>query len=204
MRVLWILEELRLTYEVINLPFPPRAKCRPYLSQINPLGTVPTLIIDNLKMTESVAICMYLAQKKDDGKLCMGHDDEEYGKYLNWCIFGEATLTTALALIRRYSEIETDGRRQPQVVDDYKKWFIGRLKTLLPIIHKYPYICEYGFTVADISVGYALIAATETWWKVDVPDEIQRYVARLMSRPGYTRCKEREMEAAQHTVSWIA
>lgn len=194
MRVLWALEELELTYELVDIPFPPRVKCPTYLDRINPLGTVPTIFVDDMKMIESVAICMWLAEMADS-ELCIGKNDKEYGAYLDWCMFGEATLTIALALVRRYGELEGEERKQLQVVEDYKKWFVSRSKILRPILMNQSYICRYGFTVADISIGYALMAATETWWNTRVPDEIQSYVARLVNRPAYMRSKTRELEA---------
>lgn len=59
-RPLWALEELRLPYRLHMLAFPPRATDRSFL-QINPLGTVPAFIDDQVRMTESAAIWHYLA-----------------------------------------------------------------------------------------------------------------------------------------------
>ena len=56
---MWALEELSIPYELVNLEFPPRYKHKDYL-EINPLGTVPTLLDGQLIMTESSAICQYI------------------------------------------------------------------------------------------------------------------------------------------------
>ena len=62
LRPLWALEEMELPYRPILLPFPPRAHCRQFLD-INPLGTVPFLIDGPVRMSESTAICLYLAAR---------------------------------------------------------------------------------------------------------------------------------------------
>ncbi len=62
LRPLWMLEELGLPYELKMLPFPPRALARPFL-ELNPLGTVPAFSDQNTRMTESAAICQYLAAR---------------------------------------------------------------------------------------------------------------------------------------------
>ena len=61
-RPLWTLEEIGLSYDLKMLPFPPRVLSRPYL-EINPLGTVPMLSDGAMRMTESAAICHYLAAR---------------------------------------------------------------------------------------------------------------------------------------------
>ena len=58
LRVLWTLEEMGLDYELVNMPCPPRSAYPGYLD-INPLGTVPTLVDGALTMTESTGICHY-------------------------------------------------------------------------------------------------------------------------------------------------
>ncbi len=59
-RPLWMLEELGLSYALKMLPFPPRV-LEPAYMELNPLGTVPLLLDGAVRMTESVAICQYLA-----------------------------------------------------------------------------------------------------------------------------------------------
>jgi glutathione S-transferase len=58
--------------------------------------------------------------------------DPAYGDYLNFLHFGEATLTFPQALVLRYGHFEPPERRQPQVVEDYTRWFLSRLRTLEP------------------------------------------------------------------------
>ena len=92
-RPLWTLEELNLSYELKMLPFPPRVQQKSYL-EINPLCTVPTFFDDGMRMTESSAICQYLGTRHGDGILTVRPEEEDFGLFLNWVHFGEATLRT--------------------------------------------------------------------------------------------------------------
>ena len=81
-RILWLLEELGVPYELKLLPFPPRALSPSYL-EINPLGTIPFFVDGQAQMTESAAIVQYLAVKHG-GPLAVAPDDPAYGDWLNW------------------------------------------------------------------------------------------------------------------------
>ena len=116
-RPLWTLEELGLAYELKMLPFPPRVLAPDYLA-VNPLGTIPTLFDGEMRMTESAAICQYLATRYGPSPLAVAPDEKDYGPFLNWLHFGEATLTFPQTLVLRYGQLEAPERRLPQAVED--------------------------------------------------------------------------------------
>ena len=82
MRVLWLLEELGIKAEVRSLPFPP-SKLQPDYLTVNPTGTVPTLIDGSVRLTESMAICEYLAVKHNS-PLLVGTSDPAHRKFVQW------------------------------------------------------------------------------------------------------------------------
>jgi glutathione S-transferase len=157
-RPLWTLEELGLRYELKMLPFPPRVHAKHYLA-INPLGTIPLLLDGDTRMTESAAITQYLVAKYGPTPLAVGVDEAAYGAFLNWLHFGEATLTFPQTLVLRYSQLEPEERRHPQAVEDYSKWFLGRLRAIETVTATSEFMCAGRFTAADVSVGYALLLA---------------------------------------------
>src|SRR5271157_5717314 len=73
-RALWALEEVGAPYRLEILPFPPRYLARDYL-QINPLGTIPLMIDGDVRMTESAAICQYLAERYAGPPLAVRPDE---------------------------------------------------------------------------------------------------------------------------------
>ena len=128
-RPLWMLEELGLPYELKMLPFPPRVFAKDYLA-LNPLGTIPFMIDGETRMTESSGICHYLGIKYGPTPLMVGPEDPAYGAFLNWMYFSDATLTFPQTLVLRYTQLEPEERRNPQVATDYAKWFLGRLRAV--------------------------------------------------------------------------
>ena len=194
-RVLWTLEELELPYELVMLPFPPRVHVPQYL-EINPAGTVPTLNDGDVRMTESVAICQYLAERYGDKALTVASDDPAYAPYLNYLSFGEATLTFPQTLILRYGRYESPERRSPQVVEDYTRWFFARLKSFDTFIAGRTFVCGDRFTVADISIGYALLLADYLQLSASFRPATTAYWRRLRERPAFLRASAVEIDTA--------
>ena len=116
-RPLWMLEELGLPYQLAMLPFPPRVLARSYLD-VNPLGTIPLIVDGTTRMTESAAICQYLCALSAPTPLQLEPGEDEFGAYLNYVHFGEATLTfpqtagVAVCALRARGAPATDGGRR--------------------------------------------------------------------------------------------
>lgn len=194
-RPLWMLEELGASYELKMLPFPPRVLARSYLAD-NPLGTIPLLVDGDTRMTESAAICQYLAARHAPTPLNVEPQEPAFGAFLNYLHFGEATLTFPQTLVLRYSRFEPEARRQPQVVDDYAKWFLARLRTLEPLLAEQDFLCAGRFTAADISVGYALLLAGHLGLHARMTPAVLAYWQRLQTRDGYQRAMQAQTRAA--------
>ena len=195
-RPLWALEELGLSYDLRMLPFPPRAFAKEYLA-LNPLGTIPLLIDGDTRMTESAAVLHYLVTRYAPTPLAVGIDESGYGAYLNWLHFGEATLTFPQTLVLRYGKLEPEERRSPQVATDYAKWFFGRLRAVEAAVAGSETLCAGRFTVADISVGYALLLADRIGLAKDFGPAVAAYWQRLQARDGFRRAVDAENVAGE-------
>jgi glutathione S-transferase len=193
-RPLWMLEELRLAYELKMLPFPPRVLAKDYLA-LNPLGTIPYLIDGDTRMTESAGICHYLGIKYGPTPLMVSPDEPAYGAFLNWMYFSDATLTFPQTLVLRYSELEPEERRSPQVATDYAKWFFGRLRAVEAATAKAGTLCANRFTAADLVIGYALRLASNIGLARDFGPNVAAYWDRLQQRDGYKRAVQAERRA---------
>ncbi len=194
-RPLWMLEELGLPYELILHDFPPRVNDEAFLA-INPLGTVPAFLDGEVRMTESAAICQYLAARHPEAGLDVASQDPAYGDYLNFLHFGEATLTFPQTLVLRYGQFEPPERRLPQVVEDYSRWFLSRLRTLEPRLATRRWLCAERFTAADVSVGYALLLASYLGLDERFKPNVRDYWARLQAREAFERALEAQHDAA--------
>jgi len=195
-RPLWMLEEMGLPYELRMLPFPPRVHAREYL-QLNPLGTIPLLVDGDTRMTESSAICHYLGVRHGPTPLVVDPAEADYGAYLNFLHQGEATLTFPQTLVLRYARFEPPERRQPQVAQDYGKWFLARLRWAEAALARQEWVAAGRFTAADISVGYALMLAELLDLLPHAPEALQRYWAKLQQREAFQRALRAQDVAAR-------
>jgi glutathione S-transferase len=195
-RPLWMLEELGLGYDLKMLPFPPRVFAKDYLA-INPLGTIPYMIDGDTRMSESSGICHYLGTRYGPTPLVVGVEEPAYGAFLNWMYFSDATLTFPQTLVLRYTQLEPEERRNPQVATDYAKWFFGRLRAVEAAAAKADTLCADRFTAADISVGYALRLAENIGLAKDFGPNVAAYWQRLQARDGYRRAVEAETLAGE-------
>lgn len=200
-RPLWALEALGLDYDLEMLPFPPRFLKPEYL-QTNPLGTIPFFEDGATHMTESAAIVEYLATRyRGQGAVDLAVDvaGPDYGAWLNWLHYGEATLTFPQTLVLRYTRLEPEERRQPKVAADYARWFVKRTVAVEnALAGGNDWLCAGRFTAADISVGYALLLANTLGLGDELAPVVQDYWQRLKSAPGFVGAK-----AAQRGASAI-
>lgn len=194
-RALWMLEELRVEYRLHMLPFPPRFRAPGYL-EINPLGTIPFMIVEGSKISESSAIVQYLADIYPEAGLSVAPSDPAYADYLNFLHMGEATLTFPQTLYLRYTFLEPEERRNPQVAADYKRWFLKRLEVAMGMMGESDYACGDRFTAADISVGYAIKFAQALGLGDDLVPSATAYFERLAARPAYQRAISVERDNA--------
>jgi glutathione S-transferase len=193
-RPLWMLEEMGLAYELKMLPFPPRVFAKEYLG-INPLGTIPFMVDGETKMTESSGICHYLGAKYGPTPLVLGPEEPAFGAFLNWMYFSDATLTFPQTLVLRYTQLEPEERRNPQVAGDYAKWFLGRLRAVEAATASAETLCADRFTAADIVIGYALRLAENIGLAKDFGPNVRAYWQRLQQRDGFKRAVAAEQRA---------
>ena len=186
LRPLWTLEELGLDYELVTLPFPPRYLAKHYL-EVNPLGTVPCFVDDDVNMTESAGICQYLVDKYGPTDLAVSPDEKDYATYINWLHRSDATLTFPQTLVLRYTRLEPEEKRVPQVANDYKKWFLGRLKSVELALEDREYLCSDRFTIADVCIVYALVLAKSLDIDEAFTPNIQDYWNRTTIRDAFIR-----------------
>ena len=190
MRPLWTLLEMGLDHELITMPFPPRVTTKSYLA-INPLGTIPALVDGALTMTESAGICQYLVDRYGPSDLAVRPDEADYGSYLNWLHRSDATLTFPQTLVLRYTRLEPEERRNPQVATDYRRWFAARMRCVEAATANRRYLCADRFTIADICVGYALVLAQSLGIDEVFTPNTQRWWATITDRPAYKLAFER-------------
>ena len=179
-----------LPYTLKTLKFPPRFREEGFLD-LNPLGTIPVFVDGGRKMTESVAICHYLATRYGPSDLAVAPDEPAYAYYLNLLIMAEATLTFPQTIYLRYTRFEPEERRLPQAAEDYTQWFASRFKAAAALMGP-RYVCADRFTAADIALGYTIRLANFIGLVDAVPAVAQSYWEKLRERPALKRAEAAE------------
>ena len=183
-RPIWTAEEMGLDYELTMMPFPPRVFMKEYLD-VNMLGTIPYLTDGDIKMTESVAMAQYLAEKYGPTDLRVLPDEPDYPSYLNWLFHSDATLTFPQTVVLRY-KLQEPGVADA-AVDGYSRWFVSRLKLLETTLEDREYLCSDRFTIADICVSYAITLADSLGIEQAFKPNIKRWTDMLFERAAYKK-----------------
>ncbi len=190
LRATWAAEEAGVDIDLKVLPFPPRYLAPEY-KEINPLGTVPTLVDGEAKMTESCAIAHYLATKDGYTDLAIAPGEPDYAEYCDFTYHADATITFPQTVFMRFVLFEKDKGLQ-EAGHAYAKWFWKRLVKLEQRLDGREYLCGERFTVADICCGYALILSESVGLDEGVPENLKAYRERLTSREAFKRAIARE------------
>mmetsp|Transcript_18309 Transcript_18309/g.39453 ORF Transcript_18309/g.39453 Transcript_18309/m.39453 type:complete len:229 (+) Transcript_18309:93-779(+) len=199
-RCLWTMHELGLKdYRLVTMPFPPRYLAPGY-KKINVLGTIPYFTDGpSVKMTESCAIPVYLAEKYgQQSNLKVLPSEPDYAAYLNWIAHADATLTFPQTVYLRYCLQETKAGLG-DAGKAYAKWFFARMALLNNTLSDgREFLCAGRFTIADICVSYALIIARQLELEPDygkIPDLTKAYLDRLKERPAFQSACAEETES---------
>ena len=193
-RVVWLMEELGEEYrvELLALPFPDSFR------ELNPLGTVPFIDDDGIGMGESLAILQYITGRRlvaGDEKaagLTVGPrpDPAAYAEHLQFLHFGEAGLTGLLGTILQTRWYGPEGAKSDFTTERATAQFERRLAFLdAHLADGREWVTGETFTIADISIGYALELAVYLELDQLMGEHVQAYWERLQARPAYQRAQ---------------
>jgi glutathione S-transferase len=149
------------------------------------------LVDGESRLTESCAIAHYLATREGYTPLAIAPGTRDYAEYCDYTYHADATITFPQTVYMRFCLFEKDKGLQA-AGEAYAKWFHKRLVKVEQRLEGREFLCAERFTVADISVGYALILAQSVGLDEGVPQSLKDYRARLTARPAYVRAFDRE------------
>ena len=185
-RIIWLLEELGLDYELEVLK---RGEVNESFIEASPFSKLPTIIDGDIVMSESVAIVQYILQKYGDGRLEPDHDSNQYAEYLQWLNFGESVLIDPIVSILINKVFRPEEHRHEYSVQSAEKSFAKMIKTLNSIMEGRTYIMGDDFTAADIINGYTLRLADNLQLLPGEPgtENVVNYFKSLASRDAYQK-----------------
>lgn len=189
LRVLWTLEEIGATVEVKSLGVRPQLQEPEYLA-INPAGTLPALIDGDRAIYESLAICEYLAARHGSD-LVVAPDEPERPEYVQWLLYGEATLQAPLSAIVRTRRIRNKTPEMQAGIDavlsDARHSLAMRAMLLEQRLEGRDFLVAGRMTLADISVGYPLNNMGKPDFASLLGPRATAYRERLLARPAFQR-----------------
>ena len=185
-RARWTLEELGVPHEVERLSFAKGEHKTPEYLAINPHGSVPALVNGALKLTESSAIVMHLADMYPEKNLAPALGSDERAAYYRWIVYVPATLDPVLETITMHTRFLPQDKRNPALVESAKAKWANIARVLEAAIDGREYIVGNSFTAADIVVGSALGWAAFVGILGDHP-KLAAYLQNLQQRPAYQR-----------------
>jgi glutathione S-transferase len=180
--VRWMLEEVGQPYRTELLEYS-AMKAPAYLA-INPMGKVPALRHGDAVVTESAAICCYLADAFPEAGLAPPPRDPLRGPYYRWLFFAAGPLEAATT--NKAFGLEVSAERKGMV--GYGS-LADVLSALEAALSEREYLVGDRFTAADVYVG-SHIGWGMSFGTIEKHPAFERYFARLSARPAAVRARE--------------
>ena len=142
------------------------------------MGKVPALIDGEVKMAESAAICLYLADRYSPGVLAPEIDDPQRGRFLYWLMYTPAVIEPAMS--EKFNKVEPNRYRSG--------WgdFDLMVQTLEYALEGQDWIVGDRFTAADVMVGSSVVFL-RMFEMLPESDLLGAYADRCLARPAYQR-----------------
>ncbi len=176
----WMMEELGEPYQTVWLEYGPAMKTAEYLA-INPMGKVPALCHGDAVVTESAAICAYLADRFPGKGLIPPAGDPRRAAYFRWMFFVAGPLE--MAVTAKSLQWQVPEGKSGMVGFGSEKDALHALETALA---NGPFVCGAQFSAADVVVGSS-IAWGMMFGTIDKRPSFEAYVQRCGARPAYQR-----------------
>lgn len=203
-RVLWLLEELALPYEIVHYQRDPNTMLAPpSLRAVHPLGKSPVVTTDDgLTLAESGAIVETLIERYGNGNLAPAAGTPEALRYRYWLHYAEGSAMPPLLLKLMFDTIERS--RMPFFAKPIAKAIAQKAKAgfIMPNIKshldfmegelgKSEWFAGNAFTGADIQMSFPVEAAVARGGLDASRPKLMSYLARIHARPAYQRALER-------------
>jgi glutathione S-transferase len=185
-RVLWLLEELGIEYDLVKYERDANFRAPPELKAIHPLGKAPVLVDGDLTLAESASILAYIDERHGDRRFSPPADSDAAAVHDEWLQYVESSASLPIMMTSL-------GKRMGGLPDGLAK-FTGPevTKTLDYIaagVGEGPYLMGDQLMLADIQMCYILAIAEGAGLLKEHPD-VAAYLDRLRARPAFIAATE--------------
>ena len=187
-RILWLLEELALPYEIRRHERDPKTRLAPAeLLAVNPVGKSPVIEDAGAVLIESGAIVDYLIRRYGDGRLQPDPATPAYDKYQQWLHYAEGSAMLPLMLNLYLSRL---GEAADPLMPRVESEIANHLGHLDRVLAQGPWLLGDAFSGADIQMSFVGELAGQYGKRAGYP-AMEAWVGRLHARPAYKAALER-------------
>jgi len=188
-RIVWLLEELGLEYEVNIMPFSKEGlKSEEHRSR-HALGRVPVLEDGDISIFESGAIIEYILARHKDGGLKPDVNSSEFPDYLQWFHYCEGMVMPPMNQIVVQTILLPPDRRDENVLLQAQKLLSKALAPVNEALAGKDYLVG-DFSAADLMLGHSCFMANRLGCVSDEMANIKAYVAKIEARPAFIKSIE--------------
>tara|TARA_Y100001970_G_scaffold253905_1_gene329129 strand:+ start:2636 stop:3250 length:615 start_codon:yes stop_codon:yes gene_type:complete len=185
-RVLWLLEELGLEYELNRMDFHPKDLKSDEHRARHPLGRVPVLDDGDIQIWESGAIIDYILERHKNGGLKPSVDDGRFPHYLQWFHYCEGMVMPPMNTIVVHTILLPPERRDETVLGQAQRLLTNALKPIDANLEGKEYLLG-DFTAADTMLGHSCFMSNNLGCVPEEMTNIKSYIQRLTNRPAFKK-----------------
>ena len=188
-RILWLMEELGLEYEVVkHMRDPVTVRSPPSLFAVHPLGKGPTIEHDGKALTESGAIIDYVTRRIARGRLAVPESSPDFADYCFWLHYAEGSAMPPVVFDL------LDGMTGKACGEALRGFFLNEIQHsfdyISGVLSTQDHFIRSGFTAADINMTW-VIELAEPCGHLENRPHLRAYLQRMQARPAYQRAMEK-------------
>ena len=183
-RIVWLLEELDLPYEINKMAFHPKDLKSDEHRARHPLGRVPVLDDGDIRIYESGAIVEYILERHKNGGLKPSVESSEYPNYLQWFHYCEGMVMPPINTIIVQTVLLPPERKDETILGQAQRLLT---KALLPVneaLKSKDYLIG-NFSGADIMLGHSCYMSNRLGCVSDEMVNLKAYLERISERPSF-------------------
>ena len=190
-RVAWVLEELGLEYDVHKFSLGDRSMREPAYLSLHPLGRVPTLEDDKIRLFESGAIVQYILEKYGNGRFVPRSNNSNFASYLQWFHYAEGMIMPPMNTLVVETILLPPERRTEVNVKRASKLLNQMLYAVNENLSDKAYLVGPEITAAEFMTGHAIIMSQRLG--IDMQDKpyLIEYIKRLETRDAFIKASNK-------------
>jgi len=190
-RVLWLLEELALEYEIVCYSIRDGSLRDAAFLAVSPAGRVPALEMQGRVMFESGAIVQTLCEEHADVGLAPGLGHKDRVRYLELIGYAETMASLIEQLNLQHLFLRPPAKPSPVVLKIITARLAAVMAGLEALLGDQEFLLPSGFSAADIMMGFNLFAAPY-YVRMEAFPNLIAYCARIKARPAYQAAQEKD------------